>query len=362
MPNLLTWLIVPLALLTASPASRAYEFSEFPPLQGVQRLITHNGEHRLDLLVRHDGTRRPVLVLLSGSACMPAFTATEQNGQVSLSSSTRIPKLSDQQQLGVHVVVLERRNLISLEHPTTDSGSNIADYVKNNPCTEQYGGLTLKQRVKDTLTQLKYLRMQAWAGPILLAGFSEGSDVAAAVSANPSSRIQSILLMSGAGASQFFDFIHQHRTAGDAPGVARDFSTLDAFLSGNPPKSYLGHTPERWQSFAIDSTPMDTLLLSSIPVFIVHGDQDTNVPIASIDVLVTELMRKQPERAIFYWSIPGADHSLRSSGTSIDDVYTAYIRWALGDPRGRIYHSTSTSSVDSKVEQTNTPRTPATTN
>ena len=169
--------------------------------------------------------------------------------------------------------------------------------------------------------------------------------------------------MSGAGASQFFDFIHQHRATGDAPGVTQVFSTLDAFMSGDPPKDYLGHAPQRWQSFAINRTPMDSLLLSNIPVFVVHGDQDTNVPIASIDVLVTELMRKQPEGAIFYWSIPGVDHSLRNNGMSIDAVYAAYVRWALGDPRGRTYHSTSaSSSVAPQAEQANTPHSPATTN
>ena len=361
MRNLLAWFMVPLALLAAMPTSKAYEFTDFPPLQGMQRLTTHNGEYRLDLLVRHDDARRPVLVLLPGSVCSPTFMATEQEGRTSLSSSTGIPKFSEQE-LGVHIAMLERRNLISLERPVTDTGSSIADYVRNHPCTEQYGGLTLEHRVQDTVAQLEYLRTQAWAGPILLAGFSEGSDVAAAVAADPKSRAHSLLLMSGAGASQFFDFINQHRTTGNASGVAQVFSTLDAFVSGNPPENYLGHAPERWRSFAINRTPMDTLLLSSIPVFVAHGDQDTNVPIASIDVLVTELMRKQPERAIFYWSIPGADHSLRNNGVSIDDVYAAYIRWTLGDPQGRTYHSTSAAPVDSAMKQQKALRIPATTN
>lgn len=345
MPNLLAWLMVPWALIAAIPVSKAYEFSDIPPLRGIQRLTTHNSGHRLDLLVKHDDTRRPVLVLLPGSACMPAFTVIEKNGQVSLSSSTGLPELSDQKELGVHIAMLERRNLISLERSVTDNGSDIGAYVQKHPCTERYGGLTLEHREQDTLAQLEYLGMQTWAGPVLLAGFSEGSDVAAAVAADPKSRVQSLLLMSGAGASQFFDFIHQHRIAGDLPGVAQTFSALDAFMSGNPPKNYLGHAPQRWQSFAINRTPMDTLLLSTIPVFVVHGDQDTNVPIASIDMLVTELMRKQPERAIFYWSIPGTDHSLRNNDASIDDVYAAYVRWALGDPQGRTYHSTPASPL-----------------
>ena len=359
MPNLLIWFMAPLALLAAMPVGNAHEFSDFPPLQGMQRLTTHNGEYRLDLLVRHDETRRPVLVLLPGSVCTPTFVATERERGTSLSSSTGIPRFSDQRDLGFHIAMLERRNLISLEGP---AGSDIADYVRNHPCTEKHGGLTLEHRVQDTLAQLEHLRTHAWAGPILLAGFSEGSDVAAAVAADPNSRAQSLLLMSGAGTSQFFDFINQHRTTGDASGVAQVFSTLDAFVSGNPPEDYLGHAPERWRSFAISRTPMDTLLLSSIPVFIVHGERDTNVPIASIDVLVTELMRKQPDRAIFYWSMPGADHSLRNDSASIDDVYAAYIKWALGDPQGRTYHSASTSPVDSAMTQEKSLPTPATTN
>lgn len=329
----------PTSLLANVPASQAFEFSDFPPLQEMQRQTIHENGHRLDLLVRHDDTRRPVLVLLPGSVCIPLFMTAEQDGQLTLSSSIMMPQLSDQKELGIHVALLERRNLVSLAHPASDNGSNAADYATEYPCSDRNGGVTLKDRVQDTLAQLKYLRRQGWAGPILLAGFSEGSDVAAAVAAKRGSAVQSLLLFSGTGASQFFDFIHQQRNAGNADGVAQIFSDLDAFLSGDPPAIYLGSAADRWRSFAIDRTPLDTLPLSTIPVFIAHGDRDTSVPIASVDVLVTELMRKQPERAIYYWPVPGADHSLRTErGKYADKVYAAYVRWALGSPRGRTYH------------------------
>lgn len=332
-------LATPISLLAQATTNLPFEFSDFPPLQEMERQTIHKKGHRLDLLVRHDSVRRPVLVLLPGSVCVPLFMAAEQDGQLKLSSSLMVPQLSDQEELGIHVALLERRNLVSLEHPASDNGSNAADYATEYPCSDRNGGVTLKDRVQDTLAQLKYLRRQEWVGAILLAGFSEGSDVAAAVAAERGSAVQSLLLFSGAGVSQFFDFIHQQRDAGNADGVAQIFSDLDAFLSGDPPTTYLGSAAERWRSFAIDRTPLDTLPLSTVPVFIAHGDRDTSVPIASVDALVTELMRKQPERAIYYWPVPGADHSLRTErGKYADKVYAAYVRWALGSPRGRTYH------------------------
>jgi predicted esterase len=358
MRNTLTKFIFFLVLTSVISGARAYELSDFPPLQDVKRLTAHDGGHRLDILVRHDDTRRPVLVVLPGSVCMPLFMAREKDGQLTLSASVGIPQSKNQQELGIHVAVLERRNLVSLEHATTESDTG--DYIKEHPCTEQHGGLTLEHRVQDTIAQLEYLQTQAWAGPLLLAGFSEGSDVAAAVAANPNNNAQSLLLMSGAGSSQFFDFVNQARAAGDASGIAHVFSTLDAFQSGNPPKSYLGLAPERWQSFAINRTPVESLLLSNMPVFVVHGDQDTSVPIASVDMLIIELIRKQPERAILYWSIPGVDHSLRNNGKAIDDVYIRYVRWALGNPHGRAYHS-AVAPLDSDIKASELPP-PAATN
>lgn len=342
-------LAAPISLLAHSTANLAMKFTDFPPLKEMERQTIRNQGHRLDLLVRHDSIRRPVLVLLPGSVCVPIFMATKQDGQLSLSSSIMMPQLPNQQELGIHLALLERRNLVSLEHPVRSIGPDAASYVAEYPCSDHNGGITLKDRVQDTLTQLKYLRRQAWAGPILLAGFSEGSDVAAAVAAEHGSEVQSLLFLSGAGASQFFDFIHQQRNSGDAGGVAQIFSDLDSFLSGNPPATYLGSAADRWRSFAIDRTPLDTLPLSTVPVFIAHGDRDTSVPIASIDMLVTELMRKQPDRAIYYWPIPGADHSLRTEhGKYADKVYAAYVRWALGSPSGRTYHldRTLTSTPD----------------
>jgi len=166
---------------------------------------------------------------------------------------------------------------------------------------------------------------------------SEGSDVVAAAAAAPDSGVQALLMMSGAGMSQFFDLIQLSRN-NDHGDTAKVFSDLDAFLQGDPPDRYQGYDSARWQSFAIDATPLENLLASRMPVFVAHGDQDTSVPIASADATVVELARKQPDRAIHYWSVKGAEHDLRvGDRRPAETIYPAFVAWALDRPRGRIY-------------------------
>ena len=200
-------------------------------------------------------------------------------------------------------------------------------------------GVTLEQRVSDVLAQLDYLRKQVWVGPILLAGVSEGADVASAVAAQSGSGVRALLLVAGAGMSQFFDSINSARAeVTSQAAVAQAFSDLDAFLLGKEPKTYEGYPSKRWRSFAIDTTNLDSLLRSEVPLFIVQGDKDESVPVASVDALVVEVMRKQPNRAIYYWNIVGAGHDLNQViGDAAGKIYPRFVNWVLSDPQGRTY-------------------------
>jgi pimeloyl-ACP methyl ester carboxylesterase len=328
-------------LFAANAADAEIPFSSIPPLARLERMTTHNGEgDRLDLIVGKNAERRPVLVFLPGSVCIPTMDLIDMGSQVGLSTTSPVIDASVQASLGVHIALLERRNLVSMQKKIPATKSDVSTRLAEQPCTARHGGVTLEHRVDDTFAQLDLLRRQDWAGPLLLVGTSEGADVATAVSADPRNSAQAVLLISGAGTSQFFDFVHQQRQAESAGGVRKIFDDLDKFLSGRPPSPYLGYDAARWKSFAIDASPLEHLLRSEIPVFIAHGERDESVPIASSDVLVVELMRRQPQRAIFYWSVAGADHGLQQQDRSrYDEVIGAFVRWSQSAPRGRTFRN-----------------------
>lgn len=331
--------LIALGFHTPASAATVPAWSDYPPLQAIERSTVEHGGHRLDVLVRREGEQRsPVLVLVPGSVCMPAFMVANAKGKTELTTSAVLPGPATQSAMGVHVAILERRNIVSLQRYFAPEDISPVRQLEQHPCTDKHGGITLEQRVEDTLAQLAHIHRQPWAGGILLAGMSEGADVAAAVAADPSSRIDALLLMSGAGMSQFFEFIHASRNKGDRVGAAKAFADLDAFLRDAHPANYQGYDPARWRSFAIDATPLDSLLGSRMPVFIVHGEQDTSVPIASVDAAVVELVRTQPWRAVYYWPIKGAEHDLRAGEKRpAETIYPAFVGWALDHPHGRTY-------------------------
>jgi pimeloyl-ACP methyl ester carboxylesterase len=330
-----------IALGSPSPnsAASAPAWSDYPPLQAIERSTVRHDGHRLDVLVRRESEQRsPVLVLVPGSVCMPAFMAANADGKTELTTSAVLPSPGIQSAMGVHVAILERRNIVSLQRYVAPEDLSPVRQLEQHPCTVEYGGVTLEQRVEDTLAQLAHIRRQPWAGDIFLAGMSEGADVAAAAAVDPSSSVDALLLLSGAGMSQFFDFIHASRSKGDRIGVAKAFADLDSFLRDAQPAHYQGYDSERWRSFAIDATVLESLLGSRMPVFIVHGEQDTSVPIASVDAAVVELVRRQPWRGVYYWPIKGAEHDLRvGEKRPADTIYPVFVDWALDQPHGRTY-------------------------
>jgi len=349
--------VLQLALIMAMGLAaqvKGQPLTERPLPLGLQRQSIDGESGKLDILVWHDAIRRPVLVILPGSACMAAFMLVQQPGGVEAISSVMRPSAADLEEMGVHLAILERRNIASFEHVyRADEVSNIAG-LERHACTDSHGGVTLQHRVRDVQAQLDYLRRQEWAGEILLAGISEGADVATAVAAKSPEEVHALALIVGAGMSQFFDFVHQQRLKGDTAGVAQVFADLDAFLSEKPPQHFMGHPAQRWISFAIEQTNLDSLSASRSPLFIVQGDRDESVPVASVDALVIEVMRRQPERPVYYLNVVTGGHDLRNALINPShSIYPEFVRWSTGKPRGRTYRSVDPDiSVDSSPSPT----------
>lgn len=331
-------LVVVALLCMALPAAAQKSFEDFSGLAGLDRSTLFSADgHRLDIIGYTNNERLPAVVVIPGSLCAPVFAALDiAPGQ----TFATVPLLSQEQRasLNAHLVYLERRNIISLVTMSSAPEFSIEQILKLSPCTEENGAVTLEQRVKDVLAQIRWLRQKEWVGSVHLVGVSEGSDVAAGVAASDGAVIDSLMLVGGAGPSQFADFVAFARKRGDTLAVSAAFDELDQFLSSRAPEQYKGYSSERWQSFAVKNSVLDLLLQSTVPLFIAHGDRDESVPVSSADLVAVELMRKQPGRAIFYWSVVGGDHMLKTDDAGrLGDMIVHYLAWASSDPAGRTF-------------------------
>lgn len=313
-------------------------FSDFPFLDGLERTtIASKSGNRLDVIYYKSQQRLPALVIIPGSLCSPIF-ASVGNGEAAKAFATATLFSQEQRnKLNSHIVYLERRNIVSLETMSSAPEFTIEQIFKLSPCTHKNGGVTLEERFEDTSAQLRWLKKQPWVGSIHLVGLSEGSDVAARLLGTDHKLADSIMIIGGAGPSQFSDNVTSARAKGNAESIKKAFSDFDSFLS-SPPSRYQGYSSERWISFAVENTVLDSLLGSNTPLFIAHGAKDENVPIASADFAVIELMRKQPSRPIFYWSVANGDHMLKTPDKGrIQEIIAAYLNWATSKPSGRAF-------------------------
>lgn len=331
-------IIVAGVLGLAKPAAAEKSFADFSRLAGLERTtLTSSEGDRLDI-IRYSGRQKlPAVVVIPGSLCAPVFASLDNAPGEAFAT---VPLLTDTERksLNAHVIYLERRNIVSLETMSSAPEFSIEQIFKLSPCTDRNGALTLEQRVADSLTQIRWLRQQEWVESVHLVGVSEGSDVAAGVAASDGSAADSLMLIGGAGPSQFSDFAVFARNQGDVSGVSAVFSELDQFLSSSAPETYKGYSSKRWQSFAVHNTVLDLLSRSTNPLFIAHGDEDESVPVSSADLTAIEVMRKQPGRPIFYWSVVGGDHMLKTpKDRRIGQMIVEYLAWATSAPSGRTF-------------------------
>lgn len=318
------------------------DFKAPGPMAGLVRVKLQSASNdRLDLYVRHDEKKKPVLVMLPGSGCFPMFQKIKMGEKVGLALTSPMISTAEQSTMNVHLAMLERRGILSFGDAINQEDAAPEKQLAQRPCSAKNGGVTLQDRVDDSLIQLQSIAAQPWAGPILLVGTSEGADVAAAISASAKNiSIDGILLIGGAGPTQFYDLLTMQRQSKNREGVVQVFNDYQAFLDKKPPSHYLGYPSARWSSFAIENTPLDNLLKSRMPVFVAHGELDSSVPVSSVDLMVMELMRRQKDRPIYYWAMSGADHSLGTEkGNQLTSVIAEFARWIADKPKGRKFRN-----------------------
>jgi pimeloyl-ACP methyl ester carboxylesterase len=228
----------------------------------------------------------------------------------------------------VHIMAIEKVGVRSFD-PTFDPE---VMHGSSHRCSEEYEQNVAKEsRVRDVVDAIRAVRELPWVSEVLVAGHSEGADVAAGVARVLDGELTAVGILSGAGAGQLFDFVVEGRAAGRHDSANQALVEAFALSGPTPPKDYRGHSFKRWQSFAIDSTPRDDLRATKVPVFVAHGTADTSSRIENADLFVVELIRSRRSSPLFYWVLEGLDHGYGDdAGTShAARVVGRFVEWAL---------------------------------
>ncbi len=152
---------------------------------------------------------------------------------------------------------------------------------------------------------------------LFVLGQSEGADLAALV-AGRHPDVTDVMIQSGGGPTQLFDFFAFPYVFGKEMGYDQaDFPDLEADLRkiladpDNHTTMIWGHPYKRWASFFALS-PVGALLQSTARVYCLHGVDDRATPIISMEVTAASLLGRN--RDVEFRRVPGAGHSLQAPG------------------------------------------------
>ena len=94
-----------------------------------------------------------------------------------------------------------------------------------------------------------------------------------------------------------------------------------------------GLPARRWKTFWLDSTPMEDVRDSAVPLFVAQGSRDdTTLP---ADLFALEAIRQQPRRAIRYVVVEQGDHAFETPDgkAHVSELFDDFVRWALDGKR-----------------------------
>lgn len=325
-------------ILLALFLQAALPVHELPQLPGWKslRYTTAQGEQAEAYAVR-DATPRQVLLMVTGSKCIPLFMR-HPNDPHKVVSRLFISDATFYRQHGIHALAIERKGLHSFQALPADK----AALPSNQRCSRDYGGLTKSERVEDIYQALQPLLQEPWFGKLLLMGHSEGTDVAMALARRlPQERVQAVGLFAGATPSLLFDFVAQFRENKDTEALNSFFEDILWVSAHEQQGKFGGYPVERMRSFAVESSPLDDALATEMPLYVVNGLADSHASPLGSDAFVIELLRKQPKRSISYITYANLNHDFTDpqGQDHSPEVFSHFISWAHQLKPGQIVRS-----------------------
>lgn len=243
--------------------------------------------------------RKPILLYLDGSGASPLFQYTN-NGLAST-----VPFDAKKTSNTFHVVLISKPGV-----PFLDSMQHDEQGRPHYPAPLEYDKkLSLDWRTQAAKTTLENVLSTLETNKVIsIIGISEGFQVGAKL-IEQYDKISNAALLVGNGLSQFYDFIIHNRMLEQKEKISSDLAqqNIDSLLTtfkdiyrypNSTQKKWYGHTYLRWSSFAKNS-PMENILSSDIPIYLVGCSKDVNTSVLSTDYLFLEATRRKKNNILY---------------------------------------------------------------
>jgi hypothetical protein len=287
----------------------------------------------VQVFVSHDREPKPVVFLLQGSGCVPAFTA-EADGRFDPTNLFQdvLPRESSR----VHFAIVEKPGVATLRFTTgmTHQQKVQAFERAGRECAPAFfDNATKPVRVTDVLDAIAAVSAQPWARGIILAGHSEGTHVATGVVRHAAKgTVAAAGLFASAGPVQFWSGSVSSAGA-NRESFQSAFDRMRMLQSAPDDFMYQGLPARRYKTFWLESTPIEDVRDSDVPLFVAQGSRDgTLMP---SDLFAMEAIRQQPNRPLRYVVVEGGDHafSLPDGASRLTVLFGDFLDWALDSKR-----------------------------
>jgi pimeloyl-ACP methyl ester carboxylesterase len=309
-------------LMVASGAASGGAWTEYT-IEGPARPVR--------VYLAHDDQPKPVVFLLQGSACYPSFTVDEHGA---FHPTSLFQDVVAAERRRVHFAVVEKPGVAALEFEagmTLEEKRRVFELARFRCTKEFYEHATKTVRVDDVRTAMTALAGQPWVSGFIVAGHSEGTHVATGVlESRPAEQVLAAGLFASAGPTSFWTgYVADGATRA---GFERTFNRIRMLQAADDGLMDQGLPARRWKTFAIESTSMDDVRESMVPLFVAHGTRDGTT--LAPDLFVMEAIRQQPSRSLRYVVLENGDHGFETGPGQrrIVEIFNDFLDWAL-DPK-----------------------------
>jgi pimeloyl-ACP methyl ester carboxylesterase len=290
-------------------------------------------DHVIDAYVIHDDQPKPVLIIIHGSGCAPLVTADSDGA---LHDTTLFQQAFPSLSKTLHIAIIDKRGVSPLRFTEgMDRQEKSRAFTRAEAaCSAEYiRHVTKQERVADVLAVANALTHEPWARQILLAGHSEGTHVVTGVLAAPGHvTLTAAGLFASAGPTPFFGG-YVARGVDDRARFHTIFNRMRTLQAADDDFMYEGLPARRWKTFWLQTTSLEDIRESTVPLFVVQGSSDGTSLLG--DLFALEAVRQQPTRSLRYVVVERGSHVFETpDGTShVTALLDEFVHWGLDEHR-----------------------------
>lgn len=300
---------------------------------GWSAVRIRSGSTAVDAYLVHDQRPKPVVILMQGSGCMPAFTI---DGDGTYRSTSLFQDAVSPALARVHFAMVEKRGVSPVQfQPGMTQAQKVAAFERaSTDCSSTFfENATKEGRVADVRLLMEALVPRPWVTGFILVGHSEGTHVATGIlKAYRSASITAAGLFASAGPTPFWGGRYSTSDSTARRDFERNLDRLRQLQQADDNAMHDGLPARRWKTFWIQSTPLDDIRDTDVPLFVAQGSRDGTLLPA--DLFVMEAVRQNATRPVRYVVVQGGDHAFETApGRSrVVDLFDDFLRWAF-DPK-----------------------------